>query len=203
MSTSNGDLSFIPGTTPGVKYLVIARRGKIALVASLAAYSPLADAPAYSASKSGLLAYGLATREALRGQGVSITVACPGYVATPMGSVHLGQRPQEVSADEAARRIIEATLRGRATVGFPTPLHEMARLTWCRIDKLIKLGFFRDRPAAESYVSLLETLHQDPTRKDVAWLLGIDEDVMNEDIRLTEVRNWIDRLVIPAMATRH
>ena len=24
---------------------------------------------------------------------------------------------------------------------------------------------------------------------------------MNEDIRLTEVRNWIDRLVIPSMAT--
>jgi hypothetical protein len=26
---------------------------------------------------------------------------------------------------------------------------------------------------------------------------------MNEDVRLTEVRNWIDRLVIPVMATRH
>jgi GMP synthase (glutamine-hydrolysing) len=82
-------------------------------------------------------------------------------------------------------------------------LHEMARLTWCRIDKLIKLGFFRDRVAAETFVNLLETLHQDPSRKDIAWLLGIDEDVMNEDIRLTEVRNWIDRLVIPTMATRH
>lgn len=105
------------------------RRGKVALVASLAAYAPLADAPAYSASKSGLLAYGLATREALRGHGVSITVACPGYVATPMGSVHLGQRPQEVSAETAARHIIKATLRGRATVGFPAPLHEMARLS--------------------------------------------------------------------------
>jgi GMP synthase (glutamine-hydrolysing) len=82
-------------------------------------------------------------------------------------------------------------------------LHEMARLTWCRIDKLVKLGFFRDRPAAESFVNLLETLHQDPSRRDIAWLLGIDDDVMNEDVRLTEVRNWIDRLVIPSMATRH
>jgi GMP synthase (glutamine-hydrolysing) len=81
-------------------------------------------------------------------------------------------------------------------------LHEMARLTWCRIDKLIKLGFFRDRAAAESYVNLLETLHQDPSRRDIAWLLGIDDDVMNEDVRLTEVRNWIDRLVIPSMTAR-
>lgn len=82
-------------------------------------------------------------------------------------------------------------------------LHEMARLTWCRIDKLMKLGFFRDRESAESYVNLLETLHQDPSRRDIAWLLGIDEDVTNEDVRTMEVRNWIDRLVLPARARRH
>ncbi|WP_119461110.1 type 1 glutamine amidotransferase [Rhodospirillaceae bacterium SYSU D60014] len=78
-------------------------------------------------------------------------------------------------------------------------LHELARLTFCRIDKLIKLGFFKNREAALDYVNLLETLHQDPSRKDIAWLLGIDEDVTNEDVRLTEVRNWIERLVLPNM----
>lgn len=82
-------------------------------------------------------------------------------------------------------------------------LHELARLTWCRIEKLVKLGFFRDRDAAERYVNLLETLHQDPSRKDIAWLLGIDEDVTNEDVRLTEVRNWIEQLVLPTKARRH
>jgi GMP synthase (glutamine-hydrolysing) len=78
-------------------------------------------------------------------------------------------------------------------------LHELARLTWCRIDKLVSLGFFRDRDAAQQYVDLLEVLHQDASRKDVAWLLGIDDDVMNEDVRLAEVRNWIERLVLPSM----
>ena len=78
-------------------------------------------------------------------------------------------------------------------------LHELARLTWCRIAKLVGLGFFQDREAAERYVDLLEVLYQDPSRKDIAWLLGIDEDVMNEDIRLAEVRNWIERLVLPSM----
>src|SRR5262249_4914646 len=77
-------------------------------------------------------------------------------------------------------------------------LHEMARLTWCRLERLTKLGFFKDRAAGEDYVRLLETLHQDRSRKDIAWLLGIDDDVMNEDVRLTEVRNWIDRLVVPS-----
>ena len=78
-------------------------------------------------------------------------------------------------------------------------LHELARLCYCRRQKLVDKGFFRDLDAAQAYVDQLEALHQDPSRKDIAWLLGIDEDVMNEDIRRTEVRNWIDFLVLPRM----
>jgi GMP synthase (glutamine-hydrolysing) len=75
----------------------------------------------------------------------------------------------------------------------------MARLCYCRKQKLVDRGFFLDLDAAQSFVDQLEALHQDPGRKDVAWLLGIDEDVMNDDIRLAEVRNWIEQLVLPSM----
>ncbi len=78
-------------------------------------------------------------------------------------------------------------------------LHELARLCYCRKQKLTDRGFFRDLEAAQAYVDQLEALHQDPGRKDIAWLLGIDDDVMNEDIRVAEVRNWIEQLVIPNM----
>ncbi len=78
-------------------------------------------------------------------------------------------------------------------------LHELARLAFCRIPKLIKHGFFLDEASALSYIDDLETLHQDPNRKDIAWRLGIDADVMNEDVRLCEVRNWVNRLVLPQM----
>ena len=78
-------------------------------------------------------------------------------------------------------------------------LHEMARLTFCRIPKLVKLGFFRDEAAALEYVEDLENLHADPSRKDIAWRLGIDADIMNEDVRYCEVRNWVQRLVLPHM----
>lgn len=78
-------------------------------------------------------------------------------------------------------------------------LRELARLTFCRIDKLVSKGFFADRESALDYVNKLEALHQDPERADLAWLLGIDADVMNEDVRLAEVRNWIQQLVLPAM----
>jgi len=81
-------------------------------------------------------------------------------------------------------------------------LHEMARLTHCRTDKLIELGFFADADACADYVNLLEALHQDPDREDIAWLLGIDGDILNKDVKRVEVRNWIDRLVIPTMIRR-
>ena len=78
-------------------------------------------------------------------------------------------------------------------------LHELARLCYCRKQKLVDRGFFRDLDAAQDFVDRLEALHQAPGRKDIAWLLGIDEDVMNADIRRAEVRNWIDLLVLPTM----
>jgi GMP synthase (glutamine-hydrolysing) len=79
-------------------------------------------------------------------------------------------------------------------------VHEMARLIYCRREKLSKLGFFKDVDAGDNFVNDLEALHQDPTRKDIAWRIGIDDDVMNDDIRLMEVRNWIELLVLPRIA---
>ena len=76
-------------------------------------------------------------------------------------------------------------------------LHELARLTYARKERLTGMGFFADLDAAQDYVNKLETLHQDPSRRDLAWLLGIDGDIMNEDVRQAEVRNWIEHLVLP------
>ncbi|MDB4632331.1 type 1 glutamine amidotransferase [bacterium] len=80
-------------------------------------------------------------------------------------------------------------------------LHELARLTFCRIEKLSRKGFFQSRDHALAYVDDLEQLHQDATRKDLAWKLGIDDDVTNANVRCTEVRNWIRQMVIPTKLT--
>lgn len=105
------------------------RRGDIILVSSLAAFVPLPDAPAYSASKAGLLSYGLALRDALAEDGIGVIVACPGFVATPMGRIHIGSRPGEVSADEAATRILQGWRRNRPVVGFPLIASWLSRLS--------------------------------------------------------------------------
>lgn len=95
-------------------------RGGIVLVSSLAGFVPLPDAPAYSASKAGLVSYGLALRDALAAEGLRIVVACPGFVATAMARLHLGPRPGEISEDEAAARILDGLNRDRGLIGFPT-----------------------------------------------------------------------------------
>ena len=74
---------------------------------------------------------------------------------------------------------------------------EMARLIKCRKRKLVDKGFFADMETAQAFVDRLELLHNDPGRKDLAFQLGIDADVMDPWLRQTEVRNWIEQLVIP------
>ncbi len=77
-------------------------------------------------------------------------------------------------------------------------IYELARLTECRMDKLLDLGFFNnDRELGMDYVRKLEALHQDPGRKDIAWMYAIDEDVLDPNLRCTEAKNWIEQLVIP------
>ena len=114
-------------------------RGQVVLVSSLAGVSPLPDAPAYAAAKAGLVMYGLSLREALRGEAIGVSVCCPGYVATAMGAIHLGNRPHEISAEDAACRIVKAALANRRLFGFPAPLWPMALFSLLVPEGLLRL----------------------------------------------------------------
>ena len=116
------------------------RSGQIALIGSLAALAPLADAPAYSASKAALLAYGLALRERLAPAGVRVSVACPGFVATGMGSRYRGARPFEIGAEAAAARIAAGLARNRDVIAFPLPLVLAARASALLPERLRRIG---------------------------------------------------------------
>ncbi|MFG1480109.1 SDR family NAD(P)-dependent oxidoreductase [Xanthobacter sp. V4C-4] len=120
------------------------RRGGVILVSSLAALEPLADQPTYCATKAGLLAWGEAARPWLRRFGITVTVACPGFIATGMSARYEGWRPLEWSADKAARHIARAAARGRGRVDFPWPLVA-----------LIGLGKLAPRPVREAVRDLL------------------------------------------------
>jgi len=76
-------------------------------------------------------------------------------------------------------------------------LHEMARLIMAREAKLVAEGFFQDHENLVRYVEKLEALHQNPNRKDLRWQLDIDDDVLSDQVRQVEFRNWINKVVLP------
>ncbi len=67
---------------------------------------------------------------------------------------------------------------------------------------LVEEGFFADSDATERFAEMAATLQADPGRTDIAWLLGADADVLDESVRLAELRNWIQTMAIPFMANR-
>jgi short-subunit dehydrogenase len=102
--------------------------GQIALICSLAGLQALADAPGYSASKAGLVAYGEALREYLAPEGISVSIVCPGYIKTAQTAHHVGPLPLQMSAARAAAIIRRRIDRKRSFVAFPLRLHVLVRL---------------------------------------------------------------------------
>jgi GMP synthase (glutamine-hydrolysing) len=60
---------------------------------------------------------------------------------------------------------------------------------------LVDEGFFADLAALESYAADLSVLASDQQRTDIAWRLGLGTDILQPDLRLCEIANWIDRQV--------
>lgn len=81
-------------------------------------------------------------------------------------------------------------------------LHEMARLFVARGEHLIKEGFFSGRADLEAKVSRMETLSRHPDRRDLRWDLAIGDDLLVEPLRQCELRNWLEKLVIPSLTSR-
>jgi GMP synthase (glutamine-hydrolysing) len=67
-------------------------------------------------------------------------------------------------------------------------------MTISRTERLMDMGFFPSEEALHLYAQELKDLEADETRFDLKWKYGIDQDVMDGDIKLVEVRNWIKRL---------
>lgn len=104
------------------------RAGRVVLIASVAAYRGLPDAPGYAASKAGLRAYGEGLRAALAPRGVGVTVVLPGFFDSAMSARWQGPRPLSMRLDRAADITHRAVLRGARRCAFPLPLAALLRV---------------------------------------------------------------------------
>jgi len=115
-------LGAINTVEPLLPALCARRRGRIAMVASIAAYRGLPYSPGYCASKAGLRAYAEALRPRLERHRIGVTVVCPGFFDSPMTDRFDGPTPFLFSGDAAARIVKRGIDRGRRRIAFPWPL---------------------------------------------------------------------------------
>ena len=103
-------------------------RGRVAVIASLAAFVAAPGAPAYCATKAAVQRWAEALDATERRRGIRLHAVCPGYVRTPMTARNAFSMPFLMDADEAARRTLDGIARGRTRIAYPWPTYAGARI---------------------------------------------------------------------------
>ncbi len=98
------------------------RRGQIALMASLAGFRGFPSAPAYCASKAAVRVWGEGLRGWLAGDGIGVTVVCPGFVSTRMTGRNDFPMPFLMTAEAAAQRMKRGIDANRGRIAYPWPM---------------------------------------------------------------------------------
>jgi GMP synthase (glutamine-hydrolysing) len=74
-------------------------------------------------------------------------------------------------------------------------LHDIAAVVRRYGEVFVTEGFFRDLTELERYADDLSALDRDHRRRDIAWRLGLGDDIVDAAVRQIELSNWIDNLV--------
>ncbi|GFZ80584.1 short-chain dehydrogenase [Rickettsiales bacterium] len=108
---------------PCIELMTAQKSGQIAIVSSLAGLMGWPGAPAYSASKATIKAYGEALRGNLAKYSIKVTVICPGFIRTAMTVNNSFPMPLIMDANKAANIIKNKLRRGPARIAFPWLLY--------------------------------------------------------------------------------
>ena len=69
-------------------------------------------------------------------------------------------------------------------------------------DSLVEAGLARSPAEVKEQAAQVEALHREPQRRDLAWRLGLDEQVTDDERRQTEIRNFINALLTHGRSLR-
>ena len=81
-------------------------------------------------------------------------------------------------------------------------LSEVAAALRRQAPDLVECGLARSEAEVGIQAALVDALAQDPERRDLAWRLGLDAELIDRTKRTTELRNFLDHLVAPTRAAR-
>ncbi len=113
---------------PAARTMRVHGRGRIAIVSSVAGYRGLPTAPAYSASKVAVKAWGDAIRPSLGEDGVGLSMIHPGFVESRITETNNFKMPFLMTAEKAASIIAKGLAKGKREIAFPRRLVWPARL---------------------------------------------------------------------------
>jgi GMP synthase (glutamine-hydrolysing) len=113
-----------------------------------------------------------------------------------------------VLALNAMAGVQAAEIRRNSTVAWGVQYHpeyslkELAAIVRRTGIKLVEEGFFAAEGDLLNYAAELMALDREPGNRPLAWRHGIDGAVLDRSLRVKEVANWIERMVMPARAER-
>lgn len=129
---------------PALDRMRARKRGQVAIMSSIASFIGMPGAVAYSTSKAAIRIYGEGLRGAVRGDGVEVSVICPGYIRSHLTAKNTFSMPFLMNADRAARIIRRGLARNAPRIVFPFPMYFlvwlMATLPVFVSDRLLRLS---------------------------------------------------------------
>jgi len=101
------------------RHMVMAKKGHLVGITSIAGFRGIPASAAYSATKAGLSIYLESLRFSLRPFGIQVTDVRPGFVRTPLTENNKVPMPFLMDVELASQKITRAIYRGRKRFTFP------------------------------------------------------------------------------------
>jgi GMP synthase (glutamine-hydrolysing) len=113
-----------------------------------------------------------------------------------------------VTARNAMADVQAAEIRHRGGIFWGVQYHpeyslfDVAMMLKRYGDQLVRDQFYESSVEVDRHVDGLLALHQEPKLKGEAWRIGIDQDVLHSEMRLSELNNWLNIVVKPEQSRR-